>query len=296
MPRPKPPRAERVFAPPADLLLIEEDLRAWAAAVAPALEAVGCSHPTKNRGPDPACAVVREVRPADWTVSTFKDGPDGGALAPAWTVARPPQLELRLRVAAPSWVQARSLELRLSGDGGCGIEQARPGYKSARDVAAELDRRALRWRVPLRGRLPFAVGLRERNGLEGEAWSYWLPLAVEADVLALAAGAPVALGRDMRATPFDPPSLATFGAWWLELRYLPEWWARYLCATSRVGYMAYQNWSGDAAPEVVALVDDARARGILRWPGGRGEGLHMWKGRVELRGEGGAVLRKVALA
>ena len=296
MPRPKPPRAERVFAPPADLLLTEEDLRAWAAAVAPALEAVGCSHPTKNRGPDPACAVVREVRPADWTVSTFKDGPDGGALAPAWTVARPPQLELRLRVAAPSWVQARSLELRLTGDGGCNIAQASGGYKSARALGGWLDQRAPRWVVPPRGRLPFAVGLRERNGWEGERWSYWLPIAAEPDVVALAAGAPVAPGRDMRSTPFDPPSLATFGAWRLELGYLPEWRARYLCATSRVGYMAYQNWSGDAAPATAALVAEARERGILRWRRGEGPGLDMWKGEVELRDEGGAVLRKVALA
>jgi len=296
MPRPKPPRAARVFAPPADLLLTEEDLRAWAAEVAPVLEAVGCSHPTEGRGPDPACAVVREVRPADWTVSTFRDGPNGGGLEPAWTIARPPQLELRLRVAAPSWVQARALELRLSGDGGCAIEQARPGYKSARDVGAELDQRAPRWVVPPRGRLPFAVGLRERNGWEGERWSYWLPIAAEPDVVALAAGAPVALGRDLRATPFDPPSLAAFGAWRLELRYLPEWRARYLCETSRVGYMPYYNWAGESAPEIAALVAEARARGILRWRPGTGAGLHMWKGTIELYDEDTSVLGCVDLA
>jgi len=269
-PKSTPERAARVFSPPADLLLTEEDLREWRAAIAPALEEAGC---------ELGAEVVCEVRPADWTVSTFEEGPDGGRLAPAWTVARLLQVELRL-----------------SGDGGCAIEQARPGYKSARDVGAELDRRAPRWRVPPRGRLPFAVGLRERNGWEGEAWSYWLPIAVEADVLALAAGAPVALGRDLRATPFDPPSLAAFGAWRLELRYLPEWRARYLCETSRVGYMPYYNWAGESAPEIAALVAEARARGILRWRPGTGAGLHMWKGTIELYDEDTSVLGCVDLA
>lgn len=287
-PKSTPERAARVFSPPADLLLTEEDLRAWRAAIAPALEEAGC---------EIGAEVVREVRPADWTVSTFEEGPDGGRLAPAWTVARPPQVELRLRVSAPHWVRARSLELRLTGDGGCSIAQASGGYKSARALDGWLDQRAPRWVVPPRGRLPFAVGLREHNGWEGERWSYWLPIAAEPDVLALAAGAPIALGRDMRSTPFDPPSLASFGSWRLELGYLPEWRARYLCATSRVGYMAYQNWSGDAAPAIAALGAEARERGILRWRrGGEGPGLDMWKGEVELRDEGGAVLRKVSLA
>jgi hypothetical protein len=147
-PKSTPERAARVFTPPADLLLTEEDLREWRAAIAPALEEAGC---------EIGAEVVREVRPADWTVSTFEEGPDGGRLAPAWTVARPPQVELRLRVAAPHWVRARSLELRLTGDGGCSIAQASGGYKSARATCARRPSTRPRWLPSGRGASSWAT-------------------------------------------------------------------------------------------------------------------------------------------
>jgi hypothetical protein len=53
-PKSTPERAARVFTPPADLLLTEEDLREWRAAIAPALEEAGC---------EIGAEVVREVRP-----------------------------------------------------------------------------------------------------------------------------------------------------------------------------------------------------------------------------------------
>lgn len=301
MPRPaKPPkpRAERVYAPPSDALLSEEDLRAWLADIIPALEAAGCSHPTAHRGLDPDRAVLREVRPADHTVSGWPDdAADGSPAVLLWSVVRPPQLELHLRVAAPAWVQARTLDLRLTGDGACGLAQKAPGYKSARDVNDWLDKHAPRWRVPPSGRLPFVVGIREHNGWEGENWTYWLPLASEQDVLALVTDAPVAPGRDVRNTPFCPRSLAAFGSWRLALRYAPEWRARYICETSRVGYMAFQNWAGNSAQDIAALVADARERGILRWrKSDDGPGLSMWKARISLHGEDGKVVRCVRLA
>lgn len=281
------PRAERVYSPPADLLLTEGDLRAWLAAIAPALSEAGLSL-------DLSLATVREVSPPDWTVSAFDAAQD--RLAPACTVARPRQIELRLRMVAPSWVRASALDLRLTGDGACEVLQ-RSGYASALAVRKHLDKRAPRWRLPPQGALPFAVGLRERNGWEGEAWTYWFPLSAEADVLALATGSPVASGCDVRCAPWDPASLATFGSWSLDVRYCPEWRARYCCETSRCGYMPYQNWSGETAQDLAELLAEARERGILQWQASNdGAGLRMWKARVALHDEDGEPLRTVNLA
>lgn len=292
MPRKAPtPRAERVFAPPADLLLTEEDLRAWAARLRPLLAAVGFAEPNLDE------AAVHTRRAESRTVyGAPSDGSDG-PFVPVWTVDSLRQLELRWRLRAPGWVAAETLELRLSADGGCGFHQKTRQSASGRAVYQSLCTRAPRWKVPPQGRLPFAIKLRERNGWEGEAWNYWLPLSSEEDALALADGAPVSTGRDVRVTPFDAASLREFGSWRLEVGYAPEWRADMCCATTRVGYMAFHNWSGHAAGDLADLVATARRRKIVGWRRDTdGPGFAFWKGTAELYGENGKALKRCALA
>ena len=79
-PKSTPERAARVFTPPADLLLTEEDLREWRAAIAPALEEAGC---------EIGAEVVREVRPAVQAGASRPPSGPSSKVETVQSVARP---------------------------------------------------------------------------------------------------------------------------------------------------------------------------------------------------------------
>jgi len=142
----------------------------------------------------------------------------------------------------------------------------------------------------------WAVTLTERNGWEGESWSFSFPIAQEAAAIEIVRLHKPSRGHDARVIPFDPISLATFGSWALRLSYRLEASAREQAANSRCGYMPRFNWDETAGVKLAAVLDAARERGVLYWGEDSSKaGVFMWKARVYVQDENGDTITETEL-
>jgi hypothetical protein len=186
---------------------------------------------------------------------------------------------LALDVLCPRWVRGTRAVLTLHSS--ATFTWTGP-QASIAEMQKHLDLLVPRWKVPPCGGPPWAVVLTEKNGYEGESWSFAMPIEHEQAALSLVSIAMSTPGRDVRVTPFGPRSLATFGSWSIRLGYTLATAAQERAASSRVGYMAYNNWSEAAGAGLTALMDRAAERGTLCWRASKGAGISMWKGVVRL--------------
>lgn len=186
---------------------------------------------------------------------------------------------LALDVPCPRWVRGTRAVLTLHSS--ATFTWTGPQVSIA-EMQKFLDRQQPRWRVPPRGGPPWAVTLTEQNGFEGESWAFAMQIEHEQAALSLVSIAPSIRGSDVRMTPFCPRSLASFGSWSLRLGYRLVTAEQERAAASRVGYMAYNNWSAAAGSGLTALMDRAAELGHICWRGSKGAGLSMWKGVVRL--------------
>ena len=233
---------------------------------------------TAGSTPIVLCSARCARRPQRFPVGRTTPRTAGGVLL--WSVARPPRLEVHLRVAAPCfWCRRARSTCASRATARAASRKKAPGYKSARDVNDWLDKHAPRWRVPAERAPSFVVGIREHNGWEGENWTYWLPLASGAGHPRTGHGRSRGARGAMCATPVLSAVVGRVRLVAPRAALCAQWQARYI-AGPRASAMAFQNWAGNSAQDIAALVADARERRILRW---RKERRRAQPGHVEAR-------------